>query len=232
MGKKIALVTGANRGIGFETCRQLSQLGLTVLLTSRDTKKGEAATKQLTDKGLDVVYCQLDVSDKDSVRRVFGRTVQQFGHLDVLVNNAAILYDTFQSATDADLEVVGKALTTNLYGPWLLCKAFIPHMKKSGYGRIVNVSSGAGSLHYMEGGTPAYGISKVALNALTRKLASELKGTGILVNSVDPGWVATDMGGCGGRPVEEGAKGIVWAATLPESGPSGGFFYDGKPEPW
>ncbi len=105
MGKKIALVTGANRGIGFETCRQLSQLGLTVLLTSRDNKKGEAATKQLTDKGLDVVYCQLDVSDKDSIRRVFGRTVQQFGHLDVLVNNAAILYDTFQSATDADLEV-------------------------------------------------------------------------------------------------------------------------------
>ena len=232
MGKKIALVTGANRGIGFETCRQLSQLGLTVLLTSRDTKKGESATKQLTDKGLDVVFCQLDVSDKGSIRRVFGRTEQQFGHLDVLVNNAAILYDTFQSAIGADLEVVGKALATNLYGPWLLCQAFIPLMKKSGYGRIVNVSSGAGSLHYMEGGTPAYGISKVALNALTRKLASELKGTNMLVNSVDPGWVATDMGGRGGRPVEEGAKGIVWAATLPDSGPSGGFFYDGKPEPW
>ncbi len=105
----------------------------------------------------------------------------------------------------------------------------IPLMKKGGYGRIVNVSSGAGSLHYMESGTPAYGISKVALNALTRKLASELKDTGILVNSVDPGWVATDMGGRGGRPVEEGSKGIVWAATLPDAGPSGGFFYDYKP---
>lgn len=165
MGKKIALVTGANRDIGFETCRQLSQLGLTVLLTSRDPKKGEAATKQLTGKGLDVAFCQLDVSNKDNIKHVFDRIKQQFGRLDVLVNNDAILYDTFQSAIGADLEVVGKALATNLYGPWLLCQAFIPLMKKSGYGRIVNVSSGAGSLHYMEGGTPAYGISKVALNA-------------------------------------------------------------------
>jgi NAD(P)-dependent dehydrogenase (short-subunit alcohol dehydrogenase family) len=232
MDNKIALVTGANRGIGFETCRQLSQLGLTVVLTSRDTVKGEVATKQLKDKGLDVVFHRLDVSAKNDIEHAFDRINQQYGQLDVLVNNAAILYDTFQSAVNADLEVVGKALTTNLYGPWLLCQAFIPLMKGSGYGRIVNVSSGAGSLHYMGGGTPAYGISKVALNALTRKLASELSGTGILVNSVDPGWVATDMGGRGGRPVMEGAKGIVWAATLPDNGPSGGFFYDGKPEPW
>jgi NAD(P)-dependent dehydrogenase (short-subunit alcohol dehydrogenase family) len=232
MDNKIALVTGANRGIGFETCRQLSQLGLTVVLTSRDTVKGEVATKQLKDKGLDVVFHRLDVSAKNDIEYAFDRINQQYGQLDVLVNNAAILYDTFQSAVNADLEVVGKALTTNLYGPWLLCQAFIPLMKGSGYGRIVNVSSGAGSLHYMGGGTPAYGISKVALNALTRKLASELSGTGILVNSVDPGWVATDMGGRGGRPVMEGAKGIVWAATLPDNGPSGGFFYDGKPEPW
>ena len=232
MDNKIALVTGANRGIGFETCRQLSQLGLTVVLTSRDTVKGEVATKQLKDKGLDVVFHRLDVSAKNDIEYAFDRINQQYGQLDVLVNNAAILYDTFQSAVNADLEVVGKALTTNLYGPWLLCQAFIPLMKGSGYGRIVNVSSGAGSLHYMGGGTPAYGISKVALNTLTRKLASELSGTGILVNSVDPGWVATDMGGRGGRPVREGAKGIVWAATLPDNGPSGGFFYDGKPEPW
>jgi NAD(P)-dependent dehydrogenase (short-subunit alcohol dehydrogenase family) len=232
LDNKIALVTGANRGIGFETCRQLSQLGLTVVLTSRDTVKGEVATKQLKDKGLDVVFHRLDVSAKNDIEYAFDRINQQYGQLDVLVNNAAILYDTFQSAVNADLEVVGKALTTNLYGPWLLCQAFLPLMKGNGYGRIVNVSSGAGSLHYMGGGSPAYGISKAALNALTRKLASELSGTGILVNSVDPGWVATDMGGRGGRPVEEGAKGIVWAATLPDNGPSGGFFYDGKPEPW
>lgn len=229
---KIALVTGANRGIGFEACKQLSQLGLTVVLTSRDTAKGEVATKQLIDKGLDVVFYRLDVSAKNDIEYAFDRIKQQFGRLDILVNNAAILYDAFQSAVNADLKMVGKALETNLYGPWLLCQAFIPLMKENGYGRIVNVSSGAGSLHYMEGGIPAYGISKVALNALTRKLASELSGTGILVNSVDPGWVDTDMGGSGGRPVEEGAKGIVWAATLPDNGPSGGFFYDGKPEPW
>jgi NAD(P)-dependent dehydrogenase (short-subunit alcohol dehydrogenase family) len=105
-------------------------------------------------------------------------------------------------------------------------------MEKNGYGRIVNVSSGAASLHYMDGGTPAYGISKVALNALTRKLASELGRKSVLINSIDPGWVATDMGGRGGRPVEEGCKGIVWAATLPNNGPSGGFFYDGEPELW
>jgi NAD(P)-dependent dehydrogenase (short-subunit alcohol dehydrogenase family) len=113
-----------------------------------------------------------------------------------------------------------------------MCQAVIPLMLKNGYGRIVNVSSGAGSLHYMEGGTPAYSISKVALNALTNKLASELKGTGILVNSVDPGWVVTDMGGHGGRPVKDGAKGIVWADTLPDNVPSGGFLYDGNPELW
>ena len=232
MDNKIALVTGANRGIGFETCRQLSQLGLTVVLTSRDTVKGEIATKQLKDKGLDVVFHRLDVSAKNDIEYAFDRINQQYGQLDVLVNNAAILYDTFQSALTADLEVVSKALITNLYGPWLLCQAFLPIMKGNGYGRIVNISSGAGSLNYMGGGTPAYGISKAALNALTIKLASELSGTDILVNSVDPGWVATDMGGRGGRPVEEGAKGIVWAATLPDNGPSGGFFYDGKPEPW
>jgi NAD(P)-dependent dehydrogenase (short-subunit alcohol dehydrogenase family) len=230
--KKIALVTGANRGIGFETCRQLSQLNLTVLLTARDTIKGEVSTKQLTDKGLDVVYYQLDVSNKNNIKSIFDKIEQQFGCLDILINNAAILYDTDQSAINANLQQVSKALETNLYGPWLMCQAFIPLMVKNGYGRIVNVSSGAGSLHYMEGGTPAYGISKAALNALTKKLASELRGTGILVNSVDPGWVATDMGGHGGRQVKDGAKGIVWAATLPDNGPSGGFFYDGKPEPW
>ena len=230
--KKIALVTGANRGIGFETCKQLSELGLTVLLTSRDITKGEIATKHLTDNGLDVTFYQLDVTNKNNIQIVFEKIGRYYGRLDIMVNNAAILYDSYQSAVNADLEVVSKALSTNLYGPWLMCQAVIPLMIKNGYGRIVNVSSGAGSLHYMEGGAPAYGISKVALNALTRKLASELRGTGILVNSIDPGWVATDMGGHGGRPVEDGAKGIIWAATLPNNGPSGGFFYDGRPEPW
>ena len=230
--KKIALVTGANRGLGFETCKQLSQLGVTVLLTSRDPTKGEVAAKQLIDKGLDVIFYRLDVSDRSNIKDIFTKIENQFGRLDILINNAAILYDKDQSTMNADLELVSKALTTNLFGPWLLCQAFIPLMEKNGYGRIVNVSSGAASMHYMEGGTPAYGISKVALNALTRKLASELGRKNVLVNSVDPGWVATDMGGHGGRPIEDGCRGIVWAATLPNNGPSGGFFHDGEPELW
>jgi NAD(P)-dependent dehydrogenase (short-subunit alcohol dehydrogenase family) len=230
--KKIALVTGANRGLGFETCKQLSQLGVTVLLTSRDPIKGEVAAKQLIDKGLDVIFYQLDVSDRSNIKDIFTKIDNQFGRLDILINNAAILYDKDQSTMNADLELVTKALITNLFGPWLLCQAFVPLMEKNGYGRIVNVSSGAASMHYMEGGTPAYGISKVALNALTRKLASELGQKNVLVNSVDPGWVATDMGGHGGRPIEDGCRGIVWAATLPNNGPSGGFFHDGEPELW
>ena len=233
--KKIALVTGGNRGLGFETCRQLAQLRMSVILSARDISKGEKAAKQLSDIGLDVVFYQLDVSNQNHINRILEQIIQQFTRLDVLVNNAAILYDTWQNAINADLEVVNQAIITNLFGPWRLSQLCIPIMKRNKYGRIVNVSSGAGSLHYMDGGgggTPAYSVSKAALNALTLILAAELRGTGILVNSVDPGWVATDMGGRGGRPIEDGAKGIVWAATLPDNGPSGGFFFDGKPVPW
>jgi NAD(P)-dependent dehydrogenase (short-subunit alcohol dehydrogenase family) len=233
MKKKIALVTGANKGLGFETCLRLAQLGLTVIFSARDLIKGQVAAKQLAHKGLDVLFYQLDVSNQSNISRIAQQIEQQFGRLDVLVNNAAILYDTWQKAIDADLEVVNQALITNLFGPWRLSQLCIPIMKSNKYGRIVNVSSGAGSLRYMSAGTPAYSVSKAALNAFTRILAAELSGTGILVNSVDPGWVATDMGGKeGGRPVEEGAKGIVWAATLPHNGPTGGFFFDGKPSPW
>ena len=230
--KRIALITGANRGLGFETCRQLAQLGVTVILSARNVAKGTIAAKELTSKGLDVLFYRLDVSDQNNIIRVADQIEQQFGKLDVLVNNAAILYDTWQNAFNADLEVVNQALTTNLFGPWKLSQVCIPLMKRHKYGRIVNVSSGAGSLNYMAGGTPAYSVSKAALNAFSRILAVELSSTGILVNSVDPGWVSTDMGGQGGRPVEKGVQGIVWAATLPDNGPSGGFFFDGKPAPW
>ena len=231
--KRISLVTGANRGIGFEVCKQFAQLSnMTVILTARNFEKGQSAAKQLKDKGMDISFYQLDVCNDTDIKNISLQIEQQYGRLDILVNNAAILYDSWQDAINADFHIVNRALETNLFGPWRLCQVFIPLMKKNGYGRIVNVSSGAGSLHYMQGGAPAYGVSKVALNALTRKLSFELRGAGILVNSVDPGWVATDMGGHGGRPVKEGAKGIVWAATLPGSGPTGGFFYDGKPEEW
>jgi NAD(P)-dependent dehydrogenase (short-subunit alcohol dehydrogenase family) len=229
---RIALVTGANRGLGFETCRQLAQLGLTVILSARDLTKGEVAAKQLIERGLDVIFYELDVLNQSHMNRIIRQIEQRFGRLDVLVNNAAILYDTWQSAVNAELEIVNQALASNLFGPWKLSQLCIPLMKRNNYGRIVNVSSGAGSLHYMGSGSPAYSVSKAALNAFTRILAADLHGTGILVNSVDPGWAATDMGGRGGRPVEDGAKGIVWTATLPDNGPSGGFFFDGKHAPW
>jgi NAD(P)-dependent dehydrogenase (short-subunit alcohol dehydrogenase family) len=227
--KQLALVTGANRGIGLEVCRQLAALGYALVLGSRDLAKGEAAARDISGE---VHPRQLDVADPESIERLRASVETDFGRLDVLVNNAAILYDTFQHAVDADLSVVHEALETNLFGAWRMCEAFIPLIRKSRHGRIVNVSSESGSLASMGGGTPAYSVSKVALNGLTRMLAAELEGTGILVNSVCPGWVATDMGGAGGRPVPEGAASVVWAATLPDGGPTGGFFRDGEPLPW
>jgi NAD(P)-dependent dehydrogenase (short-subunit alcohol dehydrogenase family) len=231
--KRICLVSGGNRGIGFETCHQLAQLGHTVILTARNSTKGKIAAKQLREnKDLDIIFYQMDVSNQDSIDDVHDKIIQHFGRLDVLVNNAGILYDTWQTVIDIDFEIVNQSLATNLLGPWRVSKKFIPLMKKNRYGRVVNVSSSLGSLHSMGKGSPAYSISKTALNALTRKLAAELLGTGILVNSIDPGWVATDMGGRGGRPVKEGVKGIIWASTLPDDGPTGGFFFDGKLVEW
>jgi NAD(P)-dependent dehydrogenase (short-subunit alcohol dehydrogenase family) len=170
----------------------------------------------------------LDVADDDSVRAA----TADLGRLDVLVNNAAILYDTWQRGVDADLGEVREAFETNVLGAWRVAQAVLPLLRRSPAGRIVNVSSGAGALHDMGGGTPAYRTSKAALNALTRILAAELRHDRILVNSACPGWVATDMGGGGGRPVSEGAAGIVWAATLPDDGPTGGFFRDGRAIDW
>ena len=222
---RVALVTGANRGIGLEVCRQLAQRGYGVLLGARDEAKGKRAARQI---GGGVTPVQLDVADADSVRRA----VAGLDRLDALVNNAAILYDTWQRGIDADLDQVREAFETNLLGAWRVAQAAIPLLRRSPAGRIVNVSSGAGALTDMGGGTPAYRTSKAALNALTRILAAELRGDGILVNAICPGWVATDMGGAGGRPVTDGAAGIVWAVELPDEGPTGGFFRDGRPVAW
>jgi len=226
---RVAVVSGANRGIGREVVRQLAGLGFTTVLGSRSEEKGRAAAEGTPGE---VVVEQLDVSDDGSVWALADWVEREFGRLDVLVNNAGILYDTWQRALGADLDTVREALETNTFGPWRMCEAFLPLLRRSEHARIVNVSSEAGSLASMGGGTPAYKTSKVALNALTRMLAAELRGTGILVNSVCPGWVATDMGGAGGRPVEDGAASVVWAATLPDDGPTGGFFRDGRPLPW
>lgn len=228
----VALVTGANRGIGLEVARQLAQREIQVVLGSRDLARGEAAASPLQRAGLAVFPYQLDITDQQSMNHLLAEMTRRFGKLDLLINNAAILYDTWQTATDADLAVVHGAMETNLFGAWRMCQACLPLLRRSQAGRIVNVSSEAGSLAHMGAGTPAYNVSKTALNALTRMLAVELAGTNILVNAVCPGWVATDMGGTGGRPVSEGAAGIVWAATLPAQGPNGGFFRDGKALSW
>ncbi len=227
---RVALVSGGNRGIGLEVCRQLSGRGITVILGSRDGEQGRAAAAKLTGE---VVARQLDVTDPESVERLSRSIEEEFGRLDILVNNAGISNDEGQRGVDADLGRVEEALEANLFGAWRLCEMAIPMMRRNGYGRIVNVSTGLAALEDMGGGSPGYRVSKTALNALTRILASELRGSGILVNAVNPGWVQTDMGGSGAtRSVEEGAEALVWAATLPNNGPTGGFFQDGRPIPW
>lgn len=229
-GRPVAVVTGANRGIGLEVTRQLADRGFAVMLGSRDAGKGEAAASRLRSSA--VVPHQLDVDDEASVRRLAGSLEANHGVVDVLVNNAAILYDTWERGAAADLDVVRRALETNLLGAWRMCQALLPLLRRSSYPRIVNVSSGAGSFAEMGAWAPAYSVSKASLNAMTRIVASDLRSDGILVNAVCPGWVATDMGGPGGRPLSEGAAGVVWAATLPDDGPTGGFFRDRRPIPW
>jgi len=231
---RVALVSGGNRGIGFEVARQLAALGHTVILGSRDLAKGEAAARALGDGVPErVIAARLDVTDPAGVEDAVKEIDRRFGALDVLINNAAIHYDTWQTAVAADVEgVVRDAFETNLLGAWRMIRACVPLMRRNRYGRIVNVSSGAGAISSMGAGTPAYSTSKAALNALTIIVADELRDSGILVNAVCPGWVATEMGGAGGRPVAEGAAGIVWAATLPDRGPTGGFFRDRKPISW
>ena len=227
----LAVVTGGNRGIGLEVVRQLAEHEYVVVLGSRDLGKGEAAARRAR-LGERVLVRKLDVTSAPDIERLRDELADSHGSLTALVNNAAINYDPDQDATDADLDVVRETLETNLFGAWRMCQAFIPLLRESRHGRIVNVSSEAGSLTEMGAGSPAYATSKVALNALTRMLAAELHRDRILVNSVSPGWVATDMGGAGGRPVREGAASVVWGVLLPDDGPTGGFFRDGRPAPW
>jgi len=227
---RVALVSGANRGIGREIVRQLAESGITTILGSRDEEKGRAAAEGMS---REVRVRQLDVTDEKGIAQLARDVEEEFGRLDVLVNNAGISIDRGQHGVAADLDVVRETLEMNLFGAWRLCEAFVPLMQPNRYGRIVNISSGMGALHDMGGGSPAYRVSKTSLNALTRILASELRGTGILVNSVCPGWVQTDMGGLGAsRTVEEGADTPVWAATLPNNGPNGCFFRDRRQIPW
>jgi NAD(P)-dependent dehydrogenase (short-subunit alcohol dehydrogenase family) len=232
-GEHIALVTGANRGIGFEVCRQLAERNFVVLLTARDGAKARSAARQLSNGGAVAAFA-LDVADATSIQKVAAEIASQYSHLDVLVNNAGINYDTWETVENASIDgTVFETITTNLLGPWRVCQVFLTLLRKSRAARIVNVSSESGSLANMSAGPPAYQVTKAALNALTRTLAGELRDARILVNAVCPGWVATDMSGSGGpRSVSEGAAGILWAATLPNNGPTGEFFRDGTSLPW
>jgi NAD(P)-dependent dehydrogenase (short-subunit alcohol dehydrogenase family) len=232
--KRIAIVTGANRGIGFEICRQLARRGLHVVLTSRDAAKGRVAAGKLCDEELDVEFRPLDVTSMRSIKALVSHIGKRHGRLDVLVNNAGVMLDPRGSRLlDSKPKTYRATLETNFYGPLMLAQALVPFMGKSGYGRIVNLSSAMGQLSDMGTGSPAYRVSKTALNALTRILAAELKGSGILVNSMCPGWVKTRMGGPDApRTTGQGAGTAVWLATLPASGPTGGFFRDRKRIGW
>jgi NAD(P)-dependent dehydrogenase (short-subunit alcohol dehydrogenase family) len=216
-GVSLALVSGANRGIGLEVARSLARDGYRVLAGTRSLDAmGEVG-------GLDITPVELDVTDPESIARI------PFEPLEVLVNNAGIYPPGRASAIDFD--VAEETWQVNALGAWRLAVAAIPHMGRGA--RIVNVSSGAGSLESMDATYPAYNVSKAAMNAITRVLADDLRADGILVNSVCPGWVRTDMGGASAsRSVEEGAASVLWAARLGPDGPTGGFFRDGNPVPW
>lgn len=232
--ERVAVVTGANRGIGLGAARRLVAEGLRVVLTARDVAKGEAAHRQLVAEGHPNRFHVLDVRDRDAAERLARWLEREFGRLDVLVNNAGILPDPRGSrALDVSSDIVREAFETNLLGALNVTQALAPLMKVNRYGRIVNVSSELGQLAEMGVGSPAYRISKTALNALTRMLANEFAGNDIKVNAMSPGWVRTDLGGPRAtRTVEGAADTIAWLATLPDNGPTGGFFKDRKPIAW
>ena len=227
----VALVTGANRGIGREVARQLAQRGYEVVLSARDAAKAEQAARELAqDMGRALRAVQLDVSDAGSIQRVAAQLHDDPGRLDVLVNNAGVGTDWGVSGTDPDFDAIQAALETNFYGAYRLTVALLDLLRLSEHPRVVNVSSGMGGVAEMGGWSPGYRVSKAALNAMTRILSTELKEQGVIVNSACPGFVNTDMGGQFGakKSVQDGAAGIVWLATLPDDGPTGGFFRDGK----
>ncbi|RKZ82777.1 MAG: short-chain dehydrogenase [Candidatus Parabeggiatoa sp. nov. 1] len=233
MKQKISVVTGASQGIGFEICRQLAQKGITVVLTARNLKKGETAVQKLQKEGLHVSFYPLDVTKQDDIQSLVTHVKEKFGRVDILVNNAGVHLNPTESALTVALDIVKRSMEADVYGHLLLCQKIIPLMRQHHYGRIVNMSSKAGQLATMGAKKLGYKMSKAALNVLTAVLADEVKGNNILINSMTPGWVRTEMGGSEApRSIEEGADTAIWLATLPDDGPTGGFFYEHQPIPW
>ncbi|MES2743946.1 MAG: SDR family NAD(P)-dependent oxidoreductase [Proteobacteria bacterium] len=226
---QIAVVTGSLKGLGYETAKGLLSQGYKVVITGRDEERGRVVEKEMKSFG-DVSFIALDVSNPSSVDEFAAKILKNYESIDVLVNNAGIFPDRedIKSSGELSQEMI-KAYTTNAVGPMLLIQKILPVMQRQKHGRIVNVSSGMGQLSHMGSASPAYRMSKVALNGVTRYFYATVKDSDILINSVCPGWVKTDMGGASApRTIEQGASGILWAATLPKGGPNGGFFRDGK----
>ena len=228
------MISGGARGIGRGIALGLAERGYSVIITARDE-----ATASSTAAGLSegvpgsVSGLSLEVTDPDSVGRAVTEATSALGGLDVLVNNAGIMGPYSETAGAVDLSAAKEVVDINLFGAWRLTQAALPHLRRSGHGRIVNLSSGLGQLGDMGSGAPGYRVSKAGLNALTRVLANEEREHGVLVNAMCPGWVRTDMGGTGaGRSVEEGADTGIWLATLADDGPTGGFFRDREPIHW
>jgi NAD(P)-dependent dehydrogenase (short-subunit alcohol dehydrogenase family) len=228
----VALVTGANRGLGLATCRALLGRGLRVIMTGRDEDALRRAHRELG-RPEHAITVRLDVDDPDTIEEARRVAEARFGAVEVLVNNAAILLHENDDVLSIPLAAFRRSLETNLLGAIEVSRVFVPPMADRRYGRVVNVSSGAGQLARMATYAPAYSISKAALNAFTRILAATYREDGVLVNCVDPGWVRTDMGGRSApRSPEEGVDTTVWLATLPDDGPTGRFFHDRKPVAW
>ena len=245
----IALVTGANRGLGFETTRQLAQRGMKVLLAARNLEQGDAAAARLRDEGLDVRAVRLDVSNDADIERLADTVESEFGRLSVLVNNAAVLLDLNVQPTQVAESVLRNSFDVNFFGPYRLTQRMVPLLLQSARGRVVNMATSVASLTQLadpdsplkDDICPAYQASKAALNVLTLVFAKELRDTSVKVNSCCPGWVMTDMGhadlpdyGEGVRPKTpaEGVDTPVWLATLPDDGPTGGFFLNRQPRDW
>lgn len=232
--RRVAVVTGANRGIGFETARMLAERGLHVVLACRDADEGRLAAGRLAARGHSVEARTLDLADEEGCEAFAREVLRAHGWVDALVNNAAVFLDEDSGVLETDDLTLRATFEVNLLGPWRLCRLLVPRMLEAGYGRVVNVSSGAGSLAEMTEYAPAYSASKAALNALTRLLADACAGADdVKVNSACPGWVRTRMGGPSApRAPEEGADTVAWLATLPEDGPTNGFFRDRQPIDW